>query len=336
MRFHALLPVRDEGDIIAQCIKHLLTWADAIYVFDTGSEDQTWDWINEIAHREKRVTILGRRTVYFSDALVRGWMFNVAREHMRPGDWFLRVDADEFHHIPPPEFVRRMRRFETIAYHQYYDFQLTESEAKAWFLDTDKATERARPIEERRRYFTPSVYSEPRLCKYRETMRWPPSTSFPINAGYVARERLPIRHYPHRDPEQLCRRCALRRAMMASKQNNRHWSKPELHHWSQPDWAKFVAPDNLPNLHFWAPGAPLPSYQFDNHLAQQPKRLLQRLVHSCLLPLLDRSRPRWPSEAGPLPIEDIVAARLSRELHAHGELQWSKHLKTCSSDDTVI
>ena len=34
-RFIVLLPVRDEADIIGQCLRHLLAWADAIYIFDT-------------------------------------------------------------------------------------------------------------------------------------------------------------------------------------------------------------------------------------------------------------------------------------------------------------
>ena len=42
-RFHALLPVRDEADIIGQSLRHMLTWVDAIYVFDNGSVDDTWE-----------------------------------------------------------------------------------------------------------------------------------------------------------------------------------------------------------------------------------------------------------------------------------------------------
>jgi hypothetical protein len=37
MRFFSLLPVRDEADIIGQCLHRMLTWADVIYIFDTGS-----------------------------------------------------------------------------------------------------------------------------------------------------------------------------------------------------------------------------------------------------------------------------------------------------------
>ena len=218
MRFHALLPVRDEADIIGECLQHLLTWADAIYVFDTGSVDETWEIVGDLASGDDRVRLLGKDAVYFSETRLRGWMFHRARRHMAEGDWFLRVDADEFHHIPPPEFVRtRLRRHETIVFHQYYDFRLTAAEVRAWETGKETLDDRARPIAERRRWFTVSPYSEPRLCRYRTTMRWPPTVSFPYNAGYRARARLPIRHYPHRDPVQLERRCRLRAAMMADE-----------------------------------------------------------------------------------------------------------------------
>src|SRR5216684_3039980 len=231
MMFHALLPVRDEADIIGQCLTHLLTWADAIYVFDTGSVDESWEIVQGFASREKRVIPLKKDPVFYSENRVRGWIFNWARSRMRDGDWFLRVDQDEFHHIPPPVFVKtHMQPHETVAYHQYYDFRLTESEVRAWEAGEETLADRLRPIEERRRWFTPSVYSEPRLCRYRSAMQWPPTVSFPYNAGFVARARLPIRHYPHCDPIQLERRCRLRAIMMADAQNRSHWSRPELHH----------------------------------------------------------------------------------------------------------
>ena len=63
MRFHALLPVRDEADIIGQCLRHLLTWADAVHVFDTGSVDDTWEIVGDLASRDERVRLLGRDPV---------------------------------------------------------------------------------------------------------------------------------------------------------------------------------------------------------------------------------------------------------------------------------
>ena len=316
MNFHALLPVRDEGDIIRQCLEHLLTWADAVYVFDTGSVDDTWEIVQDVASTDKRVIPIRKEPVYFAETSLRGYMFNWARKYMQDGDWFLRVDADEFHHIPPPEFVKtHLRQHETIVYHQYYDFQLTQAEAQAWERGDETLEDRKRPIEERRCYFIPSYYSEPRLCCYRSTMQWPITCSFPINAGFLAKERLPIRHYPHRDPVQLERRYRLRTIMMADETNRKNWTQPELHHWSEADWRKFIVNNDSSELQYWEPGRDLPRYQFTNHLKPLHIRFVQRLVHASLLPILDRTRPAFPEDRQPQPISEEINQLLIRELN---------------------
>ena len=315
MRFFSLLPVRDEADIVGQCLEALLKWSDYIYVFDTGSVDNTWEIVQAFASKDKRIRPIAKDSVYFSDTRLRGYMFNVARQEMQDGDWFLRVDADEFHHVLPPEFVKtRLRRRETIVYHQYYDFRLTASEVRAWELQAETIESRTKPIEERRRCFTPSIYSEPRLCRYRESMKWPTTISFPYNAGYVARTRLPIRHYPHRDPIQLDRRCRLRAIMMADAENRSNWSHPEQHHWTQLEWQQFITPDDLPGLRHWQPGSPLPEFDFTNHLAKMPKRFVQRMIHAYLLPQLDKTRASYQDTAYPQRIPDKVNRNLIQEL----------------------
>jgi glycosyltransferase involved in cell wall biosynthesis len=304
MKFVVLLPVRDEADIIGQTLRHGLRWADEIYIFDTGSVDDTWEIIQEFSARDKRIIPIRKEPVFFSETRLRGYMFHVARQKMHNGDWFVRADADEFHHILPPDFVRsHMRKSETLAYHQYYDFRLLQSEVDAWNRGEETVADRGRPIEDRRRHYTISEYSEPRLCRYRDTMRWPPTVSFPFNAGYVARERLPIRHYPHRDPVQLERRCRLRALMMADEENRSNWSRPELHHWGEREWKKFITPDDLPSLKCWKPGSELEPVHQLSHLRPQPTRAVQRLVHSLALPLLDRLRPAFPVDGQPQPIE---------------------------------
>jgi glycosyltransferase involved in cell wall biosynthesis len=313
--FHALLPVRDEADVIGQSLHRALLWADAIYVFDTGSTDNTWEIVQDVAVRHERVIPLRKEPVYFSDTRLRSHIFHITRHQMREGDWFLRVDADEIHHISPPEFVKQhMRKHETLAYHQYYDFRLTESELKAWERGEETLADRARPIEDRRRHYTVSTYSEPRLCRYRSTMQWPETVSFPHNAGFVARERLPIRHYPHRDPVQLDRRCRLRAIMMADAENRANWSRPDLHHWDKAEWRKFVTPDDLPGLKYWQAGTELPLVRQTNHLQRPHVRAIQRLIHTVALPFLDRLRPRFSAIAQPRPIPSHVVEQLRREL----------------------
>jgi glycosyltransferase involved in cell wall biosynthesis len=309
MSFHVLLAVRDEADIIGQCLDHLLTWADAVYVFDTGSLDETWEIVQQFAAADKRVVPLKKQAVFFSEKRVRGWIFEQARRQMREGDWFIRADADEFHHIAPPEFVRtRMRRHETIACHQYYDFRITSAETEDWEKGRETPADRKRPIEERRRWFTMSDYTEPRLCRYRGSMQWPETVSFPYNAGYVAVERLPIRHYPQRDPVQLARRCGLRAIMMADQDNacNRHWA--------QADWRQHIVAGNLTGLRYWKPGTALPEPHFTNHLAPLPQRALQRITHAWFLPLLDKFRPGYSAAGAPRPIPEELLRKLEGEL----------------------
>jgi len=312
MAFFALLPCRDEGDIVGQSLRHALTWADEIYVFDSGSVDNTWEIVNDLARSEKRIKPLRKQAVFFSDTRVRGYLFDRAREAMRDGDWFLRFDADEFHHIPPPEFVKtRLSRHETIVYHQYYDFKLLESDVLAWERGEQTLADRGRPIETRRNYFVPSLYTEPRLCRYRSTMRWADHVSFPFNAGFLARERLPIRHYPHRDPVQLARRVRLRFIMMADTDNRRNGT---IDHWLEAEWRGLVAKDNDPELQYWAPGQELPRFQFTNHLRAPSTRMIQRAVHAFLLPLLDRTRPSFTGDSALQPLPEETQRRLIQEL----------------------
>lgn len=328
MRFHVLLPVRDEADIISQSLAHMLTWADTISVFDSGSVDSTWEIVQDFAARDKRVLAMKKDAVFYSENRLRGWLFHQARQYMRTGDWFLRVDADEFHHIPPPKFVTtRLAPHETIVYHQYYDFRLPQSEVDDWETGRETVSDRVRPISERRRWFTPSIYSEPRLCRYRESMQWPPTVSFPFNAGYTARERIPIRHYPHRDPEQLRGRCILRAFMIALNSTqlftgyNRNDVQGLVDFVNELDetkieseWRKFVVPDNLEELQFWRQDTPLPDFKFSNHLQPPHIRLMQRVVHRYLLNFLDSKRNRWNENDYPSRIPSEVVLRLNSEL----------------------
>ena len=74
--FFVLLPIRDESDIIAQFLDHLLKWADAIYAVDTGSADNTWEIVQDFALSEKRVLPMRKEPVLFSEARLRGHMFH--------------------------------------------------------------------------------------------------------------------------------------------------------------------------------------------------------------------------------------------------------------------
>lgn len=310
-RFHSLLAIRDEGDIIAQSLEHQLKWADLIHVFDTGSTDDTWEIVNHFAQQyPARFHLVGRKPVYFNDTEVRSYLFAQSRSRMNAGDWVLRCDADEFHHIRPPDFVdRHMRWYETSAYHQYYDFQFTSDDLAAWNEGRETQADRARPIAERRRYYTVSQEHEPRMFRYRRGMHWPHNASFPINAGFVARNRLPIRHYPHRDPIQMEHRCKLHSTMLAYPPSNATWLEAHAHHWTVEDWTTLVPSADTATLHLWQPNASLPT-PASQHLPTLGKRMLQLTAHLLVVPWFDQCR-RQRSVGTPAALSDEVQCSLA-------------------------
>lgn len=307
MRFHGLMLLRDEADVIAETLAHLLTWIDAVHVYDLGSTDGTWDIVRDFAAHDARVVPFKREPTVYHDGL-RCVLFDRLRDGFAPGDWVLKVDADEFYPVPPPVFVReRLQPVEGMVHLQWYFFRLTTAEADAYESGIVPVTaDRQRSIGERRRFYKVSRYSEPRMFRYRPTMRWPHTTHWPYNAGFLARARLPVLHYPHRDPPQMAARFALRAAMMRRKAEAGG-------HWKTADWRGDLVDgrtgvglaagsgaglagesgiDTGPLLR-WDPGTPLPEVHLLNHVAPPWRRLAQRVAHAALLPALDRRRPRF-------------------------------------------
>jgi glycosyltransferase involved in cell wall biosynthesis len=291
MRFHGILLTRDDEDIIAQCIQHALTWCDALYVFDTGSGDSTTEIVEQAAREDRRVKIAtGHPKPLVLCSGLRAVVFHKYRDSAERGDWFVQVDSDEFFHISPRTFVAEyLRPNETCVYNLTYEFRLTESEVQAWDKARETQADRARPISERRRYYNVLRWTEPRMFCYRPSMQWWPYFAYPYNAGFVARRRIPVRHYPHRDVLQLKKRWLLRKLMAPLTEGS--WT-----HWRHSNWTKLVAEDGSSGLNYWQPGTELPVLDDQHHLPHQPKRGLQWMAHRFFLPVLDASRPRFPAD----------------------------------------
>lgn len=319
--------LRDEEDVIGECLAHLLQWIDALHIYDLGSTDRTWEIVQEFARREpKRIFPVVRQPTVYDDNL-RSYLFAHTRQTFSSGDWIMKIDADEIYHVPPPQFVReRLRPLDSAVHLQWYFFRLTTSEAAAY--ESGKISigeDRKRPITDRRRYYKISTYAEPRMFKYRSSMKWPENISFPYNAGFVSRERIPIRHYPHRDPAQLARRYRLRASMMKL---NAHAGG----HWKLSDWRQDLVDDSGASasqatksgladnagvdsgpLHYWAPGTPLREEPLHNHVPPLKVRAAQRIIHPLLLPLLDARRATYNTAYQPRLIPEPINDAIGRE-----------------------
>ena len=269
VRFHSMLVVRDESDVIEATLDHLLSWSSAVYVHDTGSADDTWEKVLERAARDERVVPYRSEAVPYKRG-VRSVLFNAFRDRMQPGDWVGRVDADEVYDVPPPEFVAtRLRRHESLVHYQLFQFRFTRSDLAAW-ENGDR-----RPFAERLRRYEVVTYSEPRLFRYRAGLRWPADAWRPRHQGVTAASRIPVRHYQYRSPEQMECRWASRTAAVAQ-------TPPEdlrsVRHWRAESWRDWVLDDDTPGLHTWAPGERLEDPGFTGHLPRRVDRVRERVL----------------------------------------------------------
>lgn len=324
--------VRDEGDVIAETLQHLLTWVDVLHIYDLGSTDGTWDIVQNFAAEDSRIAPFKREPTVYSDSL-RCVLFDHLRANFEKGDWICKLDGDEFYPLAPPDFVKeRLTPAEGMVYLQWYFFRMTSEEAAAYESGkVSVAEDRLRPIGERRRYYKISEYSEPRMFRYRPSMRWPETTHWPYNAGLLARERLPILHYPHRDPCQMARRFALRAAM-------KRRAAAAGNHWKTADWredlvdhetgvtlgAKRDVREGLSGengidtgpLLYWEPGTDLPDVRIYSHLPPRSKRIAQQLLYGTAVPVLDQLRPHFDKSSQPTLIMEKENSSIGAECSA--------------------
>lgn len=311
MRFHGILLTRDDEDIIGQCIAHALTWCDALHIYDTGSTDKTWEIVHDWALKDQRVKPLKKENpAVIMTSGTRGYVFSMVRDQAKRGDWFAQVDSDEFYHILPPAFLReRVKTGDSCVYVTTIEFRITDEECKRWAAGDGSVFDRSRPISELRRHYVILPNTEPRMFRYRPSMQWTPFVSYPYNMGFVAMERIPVRHYPHRDPYQLQRRLIIRNLLLPMAERN--WT-----HWEPRDWHSFVMQAGDPQLCYWKHDTALPDIRRYDHVRRWPIRSLQRLIHSPVLPLLDTRRPRTPIDYRPPVIPAEVNEEIVRELAA--------------------
>lgn len=289
---HTILCVRDEADILPQTLPHMLEWSDSLHVYDTGSTDGTWEIVQDAARRDARVNLVGHESIIF-DNDTRGFVFERVKHQFRHGDWVCRADADEFYHVCPREFLTgAVRACEGRVCTQQYEFMMTRGEAASWMRGEESVADRARPIAARRRWFMVEPIAELRFCRYRRSMRWGRGHNFPFSPGRIAFERIPVRHYRWRDPEQMEARCRLR-AMMA---NISHHGD----HWSKEDWHSWLVDESDTRVSRWEEGRPLPVRHGTEHLVAGVRGILQNTMYRCGLPrITDVFRRGWRPEERP-------------------------------------
>ncbi len=304
--FHGLLLTKDDDDIIEECITHALTWCDYLYIYDTGSIDSTLERIKALTSSDHRILLLeaSKGPVQMESGL-RGYLFNSFRWNINPGDWVVQVDSDEFYHISPKKFVQEnLNSHETGLFNLTYEFRLTTQEALEWYQSPD-LTSNGNSITQSRRYYNVLDHSEPRAFQYRKSMKWPPYIAYPYYSAYFSSSRIPVRHYPQRNPLQLQRRWALRHILAPLADPN--WS-----HWHLSDWRDLLANASDNDLCFWSHGSELPIMPRSVNHYSQSKHYLKIILHQLgLVGALDRLKEGQASDYEPTLLPSTINARIS-------------------------
>ena len=262
MTLHGISLVKNEGDIIALFLDHALRWCDFVYVLDNGSTDDTWDVVVRYAKKESRVIPFRQDNRPFANSL-RLEVFNAYRSRAKEGDWWCRLDADEFYLQNPREFLPRVPQRHHVVWAIHAQYYLTESDVRGYSLeargDPPKITWDMLP----RRYITDG--SEPRFFRYRNRLRWDRG-AWPSHMGLVHPDRILLRHYKYRSPAQVQLRLDTRRA------------NGDFPHVVAKDWTECVVRDQL-ELDDGVSPLRIDLSQLPNHLENREIRFLKRLLH---------------------------------------------------------
>lgn len=214
VKIHGMCIVKDEADIVAHCLTEAARWCDHVYVFDNGSTDGTWELVQELAEGLPEIVAWKSDPAPFCDGL-RAQIFARFREASRPGDWWTRVDADEFYVDDPRVFLRKVPERHRVVWTASFSYYFTDRDAELYASHPERFADDV-PVEQKIRYYV-NHWSEPRFFRYRDDIQWNESSGFPLfvgsSAGYPV--RIWVKHFAYRSPQQIAKRLQARNASIA-------------------------------------------------------------------------------------------------------------------------
>lgn len=211
MQIYCLSIVKNEDDIIGDVLLEASKWADKIFIADNGSSDNTVEEIQSVVSTTDNVEFLGVIDEPFTDE-IRGKLFNQVSHVSKPGDWWCRLDADEYYIDDPRQFLSRLPNDIDNVWAASYQFYFTDIDYFSYkgnpaeFLST--------PLDQRFKYYL-NNWSEPRFAKHTDYFDWPQTSAWPSYMVACASQRIRLRTYQHRSPEQIVKRLLIRNEVLA-------------------------------------------------------------------------------------------------------------------------
>ena len=192
--------------MIAQSLSAAAEWCDAVYVWDNGSDDDTWEIVQELAREQPRV-VADRRDSKPYGAALRRELFVDHRSKADVGDWWCVLDADEFYIDDPRRFLADVPRAFDEVWAASFEYYFTEKDAARYERDPAAYADDV-PVEQKLRYYL-NNWSEPRFFRLTKRVKWDEG-AWPQDLGPAYPGRIRLKHFQYRSPEQIERRLATR------------------------------------------------------------------------------------------------------------------------------
>lgn len=215
MKIYSLSIVKNEADIISYMLDSACEYADKVIVYDNGSDDGTWEIINQRANDQ--IVPFKQDHKPYSDGM-RAEIFDTFKHELSGDDWWVIQDSDEFYEDNPKEFLKK----NTGIFHHVngckVDFCFAPDHPQSNFSGDFEVDMKFM------NYFYQTAWSEPRMILNRSGMIWNEKEVWPRYMGISCEDVINIRHYPQRSPDQIIKRKSIRdEAMKRGGQRFVHW-----------------------------------------------------------------------------------------------------------------
>jgi glycosyltransferase involved in cell wall biosynthesis len=188
-----------------------VAWADAIYVYDNGSDDGTWEIVHELAATSPEIVPYRSEARPYSQAL-RKDLFEEYRARGSRGDWWCQLDADEFYIDDPRSFLAAVPEPYDEVWSASFEYYFTDVDAARYAEDPGAYADDV-PVVEKCRYYV-NNWSEPRFFRDSARLAWYEG-GWPDRLGPAYPTRIRLKHFQYRSPEQIQKRLDTRREAFA-------------------------------------------------------------------------------------------------------------------------
>ncbi|MDP8237055.1 MAG: glycosyltransferase family 2 protein [Candidatus Erginobacter occultus] len=201
-KLFAVCFVKNEEDIIADCLRHAARFCDRIYVVDNASTDRTWEIVKDLDLAP--VVPVGSKDFIYREYL-RIWFMGLKERELGRNNWWYILDADMLLDGDPLGAIAQAEKegADAIAVN-VINFHITKEEIIA------AAQSGRRESWRDRRYYGLYESGEIDLFKNTGYLDYGLCARVPLGLTKECSLRLPSRHYPHRFGEQLKKRILTR------------------------------------------------------------------------------------------------------------------------------